>query len=528
MIEPLKLRRPPLQLHQLPAILLVIFIAMIYIPLILEGGIVLDDWGDIAQNLSCNGFWNCYGNWFPLFSNRPLAPLPITVSTLLFKTNVMGYLIMNTLFYLLSIYLTSKVLLNVIGKSAAYVFGCLACIPFIAMPVIVSPINQSTATLSFLFWSSSLFLIFSYSQRGRPWKYWLSTVLLLCAFLTYEIILPLLVLNAFLPALFYATNKKWGRLAYAIRYILPIVVVLAITVLWQKGLAPQLMEVDSRLKFNSGEALAKIYTWAHVFFVQIPSLFFKSLTHFSTLTLISSTILGACLFFAFPRTQKLIQNKQQIQFLILSFATFLSSSTIFMLANESANSWGYQARGLSSTWLALAILIAAISALITSRKSPILWIIIIFGGFSSACFSIQRDNYIASWKLQTLILGDALSLIKAEKVPQDAALIGNVPKFLKPNFNDELVFSQPWDFPAALAILSNNNIRSGAVLDSRRGDFRKIQFINNQVRLENWSGANADNLWFYDFDPINRKGTLRKMHSLLELESQIAALGYRP
>jgi hypothetical protein len=106
----------------------------------------------------------------------------------------MGYLIMNTLFYLLSIYLTSKVLLKVIGKPAAYVFGCLACIPFIAMPVIVSPINQSTATLSFLFWSSSLFLIFSYSQRDRPWKYWLSTVLLLCAFLTYEIILPLLVL----------------------------------------------------------------------------------------------------------------------------------------------------------------------------------------------------------------------------------------------------------------------------------------------------------------------------------------------
>ena len=113
-------------------------------------------------------------------------------------------------------------------------------------------------------------------------------------------------------------------------------------------------------------------------------------------------------------------------------------------------------------------------------------------------------------------------------MPQDAALIGNVPKFLNPNFNDELVFSQPWDFPAALAILSNNNIRSGAVLDSRRGDFRKIQFINNQVRLENWSGANADNLWFYDFDPINRKGTLRKMHNLLELESQINALGYRP
>jgi hypothetical protein len=33
-------------------------IAVIYIPLLLEGGIITDDWGDIRQTWDCSGFFS--------------------------------------------------------------------------------------------------------------------------------------------------------------------------------------------------------------------------------------------------------------------------------------------------------------------------------------------------------------------------------------------------------------------------------------------------------------------------------------
>jgi hypothetical protein len=52
------------------------------LPLLIKADISVDDWGDFFHNLNCNSFGACHQSWFPLFSNRPLAPLSITVPTL--------------------------------------------------------------------------------------------------------------------------------------------------------------------------------------------------------------------------------------------------------------------------------------------------------------------------------------------------------------------------------------------------------------------------------------------------------------
>ena len=111
--------------------LLAIFLTSLYLPLILGGGIIADDWGDISQTLNCANFFECYLSWFPLFSNRPVAPLPITTATLLFKTNFSWYLILNTTIYLLSLFIIGNLLRKILGTFPALIFIILGSIPMI-------------------------------------------------------------------------------------------------------------------------------------------------------------------------------------------------------------------------------------------------------------------------------------------------------------------------------------------------------------------------------------------------------------
>lgn len=508
-------------------IALAIFCVATYLPLIMSGGIIVDDWGDIAHNLDCDGFIHCYQSWFPLFSNRPLAPLPITVSTFIFGTFFPGYLILNTVTYLLAIFLTRRVISRLAGNGPSIVFALFAAIPFIAMPIIASPINQLTATVSFLLWALSLNELNNFVNSPHKKSYVLTYVYLLIAFLTYEVILPLLVFTILLPFIINPNTLRKNWFNYFIRFVLPIAAVLAIIVLWQKGIAPQFMEVDSRLKLNPQQMLAKLHTWGHVFFAQIPNLFIKSTSYVKPRYFILCTIFMLTIFLGFFKSQVSKKTGVALRFLVVSTLCFLASSSIFILSNESANSWGYQARGLSSTWFSLSILLGSLCSLVALRKILILPLIIVFGAMSTLSFAIQRDNYIESWKTQMIIISDVLNLIERGNVPNKMVVIGDVPKFLIPNYNDEIIFSQPWDFGGALALFSNGKVKDGAVIDSKRQDFNRLLISNNDIEINGWWKTGADNLWLYEFNYVQQKGVLSKIESINSFDEKMRALGYR-
>jgi len=499
-------------------ICLLIFIGFNYLPLIINGGIIVDDWGDISHNLNCLNFLHCYQTWFPLFSNRPLAPVPIVSATLLFKTHFSWYLILNSGIYLAAIFLTARVLNKLIGLQPSLVFCFFAAIPFIAMPILASPINQLTATVSILCWAVSLEFIVKSTQSNRAINCLISTLFLLLGFLTYEIILPLLTLTVLLP---YVVDKKifFRRpLTYFLIYTAPIILVLLITYIWQKELAPHFMDVDSRLKLNIMQAIPKLHTWIQVFYKQIPSLFIKSFYYLTPFQLITGAILAIGILYKGQSLNAFPEKKLQFRFFIVSLLTFLSTSLIFILSNESATSWGYQARGLSSTWYALSILLACLISLNTPYKWCITGLIILFGIFSSISFSIQRDNYISSWELQNKILSDVINKIHLSSIEKNSVIIGNVPKFTAQNYNDEIVFSQPWDFGAALSIFTKNKISDGAVIDTRSNDLRHINISPGYVSIDNWWKASYFKLWFYDYDPSNHQGSLVRINDAKELK----------
>ncbi len=510
--------------------LIAIYFSFNYLPLIFNAGISVDDWGNIAHNLECTSFRHCYATWFPLFSNRPLAPLPITVMTFALGSWYSGYLLINSLIYLAAIGICAKVLRAVISLPSAIVFTLFAAIPLIAMPVITSPINQSTATVSFLLWSLSLWSLWRFLQSGN-WKSWLWTyLLLLLAFLTYEVILPLLVLTVFLPWIHDSKKFHVFHIRYWAQFITPIIVVLAIVTLWQKGIAPQYMTVDSRLRFIPSHALAKLHTFFHVFYKQIPTLFTKmpNYIHWSG---IFTAIIGICALIisqfsckvdgyqtrSMTKSVNAIDSFKSWRFIFIASLCFLASSFIFILSNESAVSGGYEARGLSSTWFAFAILLAVFSS--WSFSSNRFWhtlsigALAIFLGLCTLSFNVQRDQTIAAWKMQLTILNDVNQLIASEKPQDGSVILGDVPHYLPNNYNNEIVFSQPWDFGAAIALSNDNRYIAGPVIDSSYGRWNQLHIKNDVVHAQNFIGAPLEKVWVYQFDASQNQGTLTQIHT---------------
>lgn len=507
-----------------------IFILATYSPLIIQAGISVDDWGDISHNLECTTFWHCYGTWFPLFSNRPLAPLPITVMTFALGSWYSGYLLINSLIYLAGIGICAKVIRGIISLPSAIIFTLFAAIPMVSMPVITSPINQSTATVSFLLWSLSLWSLWRFLQSGS-WKSWLwAYLLLLLAFLTYEVILPLLVLTAFLPWIHDSKKFHLFYIRYWAQFVAPIIVVLAIVTLWQKGIAPQYMTVDSRLRFIPSHALAKLHTFFHVFYKQIPALFTK-MPDYVQWSGIFTAIIGVCALIisqfgckvagyqtrSMTKSVNAIDNSKSWRFIFIASLSFLASSFIFILSNESAVSGGYEARGLSSTWFAFAILLAAINS--WSFSSNHFWhalsigALAIFLGLCTLSYSIQRDQTIAAWKMQLTILNDVNQLIASEKPQDGSVILGDVPHYLPNNYNNEIVFSQPWDFGAAIALSNDNRYIAGPVIDSSYGRWNQLYLKDGIVHAQNFIGAPLEKLWVYQFDIAKNKGSLIHIQS---------------
>ena len=523
----------------IPWLLWANFILIMYLPLLMNGGIIIDDWGGVAHNIHCESIFHpCFieqyrSTFVSVFTNRPLAAFPIVLSTVLFKTHFTWYLYLNTTLLLLSILISAYVVDRIAGKRAAIIFAYVAAIPFISMPLVVSPINLMDSTQAYLFWAISLFLLYSYCQKKSVLGYLISYVLLVCGFFTYEVFLPLLTMNALIPWVICGKEYQHKKLRYILEFITPLIAVLAIVYLWQKVIGPYYYEIPSRLNFVWGSVIPSFISWAGIFFSDIPSLFMKASKFLSAYLIFGSVVLIVSIMISWRMIavhQTISRDKAQ-KYLLVCVLCILSTSFILILSGTKAVIGGYEARALSSTWFGFAFLCSALASLMTAQINSLFKKI--FSAFSLAIlffcalsFGIQRDNYIKSWEIQMYLVQDALQLLSEKNVSPGVTVIGNVPAYLEKNYNNELIFDTPWDFGSALRIFSKSQVNGGFVIDARNGNFHNLQIIDGALSMDYVEKLdNFSNLWFYDYDANAKKGSLNKINSPHELKVKLAFLG---
>ena len=129
--------------------------------------------------------------------------------------------------------------------------------------------------------------------------------------------------------------------------------------------------------------------------------------------------------------------------------------------------------------------------------------------------------------MQLLIVEDANRLIHEQGLPPNSVVMGDVPHYLEPNYNQEIVFSQPWDFGAALAITNANQITPGPVIDSARGQLRLLRMENGQIVALNFGGASLEQFWIYQYDSQLQRGNLTRITTSDQFATLLTALQAR-
>ena len=126
--------------------------------------------------------------------------------------------------------------------------------------------------------------------------------------------------------------------------------------------------------------------------------------------------------------------------------------------------------------------------------------------------------------LERMHFGEAVVAHDAHGFDAGQAVIGDVPYLLKANYNNEIVFSQPWDFGDALSMKSNSFIKSGAVVSKDTDGGRNIKVSDDEILLSGWWKEKISVLLYYRYDPVTGIGTLTKIHDADELKRNVSEL----
>jgi hypothetical protein len=528
-------------LRSLGWILAAAVILLVYAPYVIWGGIIIDDWAvvyHVADSPRPPSLWESYRGWFPLFSNRPLAPIALALTSHLFAGCPRGFILLNLGAWIGAVALFIAAVRPYHGPAFGYLFLLLAAFPPISSTVIFSPAMQMLGSISVFLWALSFWLLLRGVVRDRyscgPY------LLLLAALLTYEVILPLLSLTLLYP-LALGPCKSTGRRGrcfstWLVKYVLPVVLILLAVLILQKWIMPHFMPVDSRLRLPSLRTGCFLcITWFGSVLILTPWLFLRApyylpASHPACWQMVLVAMLLVAGFFAWRPARDWSSAScfdRKYRLLGIMLLGFLSCPLLYVLSSSPPLVGGYGNRGLTSAWLMLSMLLACLPSLPARRTVQALSLatVLLVLALSVASFMVQRDNYILSWRLQNQVVEAFVAKAKEAGLPPGARIIGNVPRRVQSNYNDEEVFGNYWDFGRALRLATGGLVADGIPVTRTQIDQGKVKQQGGELLVNGLWRTDTSALWFFEFDQVTHRCRLLKIRDSAHLSRLLGEIG---
>lgn len=522
----------------------VVVCLLTYLPFLWDGPLVNDDWDIGFRAVAAPGYWPSYWSWFAEkssnFSNRPVAPLIFAAQAKWFGYWAPGYIAMTLCCWLPAIAICVRLFGRTFGPVFSGTFALLAFSPSMASTQIFNPGMQIVGTSTMLLWVASLWSIWRAAKSPRPGRWLLaSNLLLVCAFLIYELILPLLVFQMLVPWAIRDSAGPRGETnwkQYFLRYVLPPLTIVVCVALLQKVIVPQFYPVDSRLRVSPVNALASVFSWFLAVTVQLPTLWAESLLYLpkmlrSPLNWLLLAALGgavAMLWRTAPPQETFDERTRQTQRRLLAVAILatICGGSLYFMTGRSAFVWGLENRGLASTWVGLTLCLAMAASLHADRRwvRALVSAVILINAYS---FCVQREQYRQGAQVQREVLAALTADADQAELPQDSVLFGSVPEFLPDNFNDAVIFHAQRDFNPASRLATQNRVTVGVVMNQRTVRDGRIQIIDDRrldVSHYPRTEVEIDRVWCFEYVQATKQHRLFKVRDVAHLRELMQAV----
>jgi hypothetical protein len=396
---------------------------------------------------------------------RPISTLLRVLTFKIFQDNLILYNLAGFLIWSMTILILSGTVNKLFGNTARLIFILLGCFPFCASIIFFENYVFTSYMASIFFWSLSLLFLIKYSEKKNKKNIFFGIFFTIISMLTLEYVLPLLLLNLFLPLIYnYHLNLKNNfdikNVINRNRFICLLIFFILLFFIF-KTLSVKILFKDENIygfSFNGMDSVLQSLYYFVVIIIELPILLFKSLFYLLEIKYLIILILISLFYLFLSNTNKYekpIMLKRNLFFYVLVLSLF-GCSIIFFLSYYPATSYGYYNRMMVPSFILLSIITSVIFQKILNSKKILNTIFVIFISLLwIVSLNIQIENYVKSWELRKNILNYI-----SEKIDNadDRMLILNAPYHLSKNYNNEPVFFTTWNLQSHIYLLTSKKI----------------------------------------------------------------------
>lgn len=475
------------------------FLIILYMPFILYGDFVRDDWflRDLNTKTSADAYYSLWG----AFSNRPFAVIFFFITSRI-SDEFVFYALLNLIILFISIIIIFRSFEEFFEDSFIKItFLISMMIPIYSMTNLFSPAMQILGNVSLFIWSLSLLSQKIFFETQNKKYLFLSFIFITFMLLTYESAFPLLSLSVFFPI--FKKETKYFLVIFLITFLSVIVGFLI-----QKFFLPIFSDDISRFRIDDENIifvirlfLINIALQINIFFLYFSNIHLALSDVFSNYLLTIYSISIIIIFFSFLK----VFQKQKLNFFIKNNYVYninffsISLSIIFCIflisvmhtvAKSGVSFWGYNNRALLSLSVISCLLISLLYGKTKYKK------ILKFFIFS---FLIIKFLYLFAFQLNHVSYSHKIS----NKVVE-------ISKLFRDKYEGQVTAA-----PIYFASNATNNKKTLIIFYSRKNFvdlklFKKASYINDSFDFRYLMEDISDTFFVSDYQIKNNVNFFKK------------------
>ena len=344
---------------------------------------------------------------------------------------------------------TFKILIN---KKFSELFFLIFSFPYLCFSIFYGNLLWATYILFIFFWSISLFFQIKYLEYNLKIYSFFYYLFLIISIFTFELIIPLLVINVLLPIYY----KQ--KIFYKIKNFLIVFIFSLVFLFYKIFLIPNITNIP--IYGVSNLSIVSILQGIYFFYaVTIENIILLLQSIKFSINFISLTIF-VLLFSLFNnfKLQKIVNKKLLLFIFVLSL---LSNMIIFFISGYPAVTYGHYSKMLVPAFFSLTFIISYLISNFNINK----WFLIGFLFLVINSTYSQINNYAKATKIKNDLLENLSDEVLKNNFNRNDIVLVNSPLFVQQNFNNEEIVFTTWDLKYAILNKTQKNLNFWLISD---------------------------------------------------------------